>query len=169
MGPVLEETETLISFGNIPEIHNGSFRFWYTQGFFIKRIKQNWWLKSDNPSKVWHPSTHARSHVTSPHLTHQVYMIVRAKHTLIRCIKLPERPGGWYNTKISSYQYKKDYCENKTILPHSYFHGRIYSTDKKASLYWISPWCWLLMTRHGLLAVFCKCITLKVFWINQYG
>ena len=46
-------------------------------------------------------------------------------------------PGPWFNIKMTSYQYRKSHCGDKTILRPSYLHNRISYTDKMASLYWI--------------------------------
>ena len=50
---------------------------------------------------------------------------------------------------MSSYQYRKSHCGDKTVVRSSYLHNGISSTSKMASLYWISPqvisghtWCW---------------------------
>ena len=45
--------------------------------------------------------------------------------------------GGWFNIKVSSYQYRKSHCGDKTILLPSYLHNGISYTGKIASLYWI--------------------------------
>ena len=44
-------------------------------------------------------------------------------------------PGGWFNIKITSYQYRKSHCGDKTILRPSYLHNGISYTDKITSLY----------------------------------
>ena len=49
-------------------------------------------------------------------------------------------PGPWFNTKMSSYQYRKSHCGDKTISRPSYLHNGIFYTGKTASLYWIGPW-----------------------------
>ena len=49
------------------------------------------------------------------------------------------RPGGWINIKMSSYQYRKSHCGDKTILRPSYLHNGISYTGKMTSLYWFSP------------------------------
>ena len=49
------------------------------------------------------------------------------------------RPGPWFNIKMSSYQYRKSHCGDKTILRPSYLHNGIFYTGKKISLYWIRP------------------------------
>ena len=46
-------------------------------------------------------------------------------------------PGGWFNIKTTSYQYRKSHCGDKTILRPSYLHNGISYTGKMTSLYWI--------------------------------
>ena len=46
-------------------------------------------------------------------------------------------PGPWFNIKMSSYQYRKSHCRDKTILRPSYLHNGICYTGKMSSLYWI--------------------------------
>ena len=46
-------------------------------------------------------------------------------------------PGGWFSIKMSSYQYRKSHCGDKTILRPSYLHNGISYTGKMTSLYWI--------------------------------
>ena len=55
-------------------------------------------------------------------------------HGCILCI-MPT--GGWFNIKMSSYQYRKSHCGDKTILRPSYLHNGISYTGKMTSLYWI--------------------------------
>ena len=50
---------------------------------------------------------------------------------------LPEA-GPRFNIKMSSYQYRKSHCGDKTILRPSYLHNGISYTGK-TSLYWFSP------------------------------
>ena len=45
--------------------------------------------------------------------------------------------GPWFNIKMSSYQYRKSHCGDKTILRPSYLHNGISYTGKMTSLYWI--------------------------------
>ena len=40
---------------------------------------------------------------------------------------------------MSSYQYRKSHCGDKTVVRLSYLHNGISYTDKITSLYWISP------------------------------
>ena len=54
-------------------------------------------------------------------------------------------PGGWFNIKMPSYQYRKPHCGDKTILWLSYLHNGISYTGKMTSLYWIRaqiPYIW---------------------------
>ena len=46
-------------------------------------------------------------------------------------------PRGWINIKMSSNQYRKSHCGDKTILRPSYLHNGISYTDKTTFLYWI--------------------------------
>ena len=46
-------------------------------------------------------------------------------------------PGPWFNIKMSSYQYRKPHCGDKTILRPSYLYNGISYTGKVTSLYWI--------------------------------
>ena len=47
--------------------------------------------------------------------------------------------GPWFNIKMSSYQYWKSHCGDKTVIRSSYLHNEIPYIGKMASLYWISP------------------------------
>ena len=46
-------------------------------------------------------------------------------------------PGPWFSIKMSSYQYRKSHCGDKTILRLSYLHNGISFTGKTTSLHWI--------------------------------
>ena len=48
-------------------------------------------------------------------------------------------PGPWFNIKMSSYQYRKSHCGDKTVVRSSYLHNRISYTGKMTSLYWFGP------------------------------
>ena len=45
--------------------------------------------------------------------------------------------GPWFKIKMTSYQYRKSHCGDKTILRPSYLHNGISYTGKMSSLYWI--------------------------------
>ena len=48
-----------------------------------------------------------------------------------------QKPGPWFNIKMSSYQYRKSHCGDKTVVRSSYLHNGISYTGKMSSLYWI--------------------------------
>ena len=48
-----------------------------------------------------------------------------------------QEPGPRFNIKMTSYQYRKSHCGDKTILRPSYLHNGISYTGKMTSLYWI--------------------------------
>ena len=43
----------------------------------------------------------------------------------------------WFNIKMSSYQYRKSHCGDKTVVRLSYLHNGISYTGKMTSLYWL--------------------------------
>ena len=45
--------------------------------------------------------------------------------------------GPWFNIKMTSYQYRKSHCGDKTVVRSSYLHNVISYTGKMTSLYWI--------------------------------
>ena len=62
-------------------------------------------------------------------------IVVTATKLKIRCNQL--MPGPRFNIKISSYQYRKSHCGDKTVVRSSYLHNGISYTGKMTSLYWI--------------------------------
>ena len=46
-------------------------------------------------------------------------------------------PGGWFKIKVTSYQYRKSHCGDKTVLWPSYLHNGISYISKMTFLYWI--------------------------------
>ena len=69
--------------------------------------------------------------------------------------------GSWFNIKMTSYQYRKSHCGDKTILRPSYLHNGISYTGKTTSLYWIrtlyskSGRCWEVSTPTAPLPYCC--------------
>ena len=57
--------------------------------------------------------------------------------TLLKRLVLWECSGHQFNIKMTSYQYRKSHCGDKTILRPSYLHNGISYTGKMTSLYWI--------------------------------
>ena len=77
--------------------------------------------------------------------------------------------GPWFNIKMTSYQYRKSHCGDKTILWPSYLHNGISYTGKMSSLYWIGA-----LEHHSI-----KCVNILIFlsgklswncrlWYKQY-
>ena len=52
-------------------------------------------------------------------------------------IEMIQLSGTWFNKKMSSYQYRKSHCGDKTVVRSSYLHNGISYTGKTTSLYWI--------------------------------
>ena len=59
---------------------------------------------------------------------------------------------------MTSYQYRKSHCGDKTILRPSYLHNGISYTGKTTSLYWIGAQV-IIVSVNGLLFVGCQAIT----------
>ena len=57
--------------------------------------------------------------------------------TLLKRLVLWECSGHQFNIKMTSYQYRKSHCGDKTILRPSHLHNGISYTGKMTSLYWI--------------------------------
>ena len=64
-------------------------------------------------------------------------------HYLCQEVSLPvsSLPGPRFNIKMSSYQYNKYHCGDKTIIRSSYLHNGVSYTGKITSLYWIKALC----------------------------
>ena len=62
---------------------------------------------------------------------------------MVACnIRALRHPGAWFNIKMSSYQYRKSHCGDKTILRPSYLHNGLSYTGKTTSLCWIGALMW---------------------------
>ena len=89
--------------------------------------------------------------------------------------------GPWFNIKMSSYQYRKSHCGDKTVARSSYLHNGISYTGKMTSLYWtnplvsegtalisneILPCCWLcdILTQYTVAKSFCSWNGLSFIW-----
>ena len=66
-----------------------------------------------------------------------VYLRCTAVCKLPGCVEGHPWSGGWFNKKMTSYQYRKLHCADKTISRLSYLHNGISHTGKMTSLYWI--------------------------------
>ena len=55
------------------------------------------------------------------------------------CLK---RAGPWFNIKMSSHQFRKSHCGDKTVVRSSYLHNRISYTGKTSTVYWCMASNW---------------------------
>ena len=65
--------------------------------------------------------------------------------------------GPRFNIKMSSYQYRKSHCGDKTVVRSSYLHNGISYTGKTTSLYWIRAQILLIVSHqpmNGISTVF---------------
>ena len=62
-------------------------------------------------------------------------------YTCVRLLYRQSPSGPRFSIKMSSYQYRKSHCGDKTVARSSYLHNGISNTGKMASLYWFSPLC----------------------------
>ena len=69
---------------------------------------------------------------------------------IVTILRISRRPGPWFNIKMTSYQYRKSHCGDKTILRPSYLHNGISYTGKMSSLYWIRA---LFVKLHAKLSL----------------
>ena len=66
------------------------------------------------------------------------WMVLRSQTNFACYMNLPiALTRAWFNIKMSSYQYGKSHCGDKTILRPSYLHNWISYTGKTTSLSWI--------------------------------
>ena len=75
---------------------------------------------------------------------------------------LKEVPAGpWFNIKMSSYQYRKSHCGDKTVVRSSYLHNGISYTGKMIFLYGTSPQKLAIMSAGsmGMVGSTWYCIT----------
>ena len=82
---------------------------------------------------------------------------------------LPEYSGPWFNIKMSSYQYRKSHCGDKTVVRSSYLHNGISYTGKMSYLYWIGA---LVSASEGFISLLETCLILKkkinqIIWLCQ--
>ena len=133
--------------------------FWYQslhiQASFVTvsfqtNIMHNWhWVTLSNKiniQNIWYTITikhHSQTLVPiNSNITHSWEF---ACNRLTFCIKWTHisrlhrvfRPGPQFNIKMPSYQYRKSYCGDKTVVRSSYLHNGISYTGKILSLYWI--------------------------------
>ena len=67
------------------------------------------------------------------------------------------KSGPRFNIKMSSYQYRKSHCGDKTVVRSSYLHNGISYTGKTTSLYWNDPLDLLDKALAEPMSTFCQC------------
>ena len=70
----------------------------------------------------WHTMTHSRNQYCS-----HDRLVLRIWDSSSMTLR---NPGSWFNIKMTSYQYRKSHCGDKTILRPSYLHNGISYTGK---------------------------------------
>ena len=71
--------------------------------------------------------------------------------------------------KMSSYQYRKSHCGDKTLVRSSYLHNGISYTGKMASLYWFSPLkSYVCIHLYTILIIFRKVLRPMPVYIYIY-
>ena len=93
--------------------------------------------------------------ITNP--THPIWRLQRTQSSVKLAPGPRGRPGPWFNIKMSSYQYRKSHCGDKTVVRSSYLHSGISYTGKMSSLYWI-----------GALRCICSLVILWMFLILHH-
>ena len=102
----------------------------YPGGFSLQAIKNAdiWFFFSQN--QTWNKQ--AERDFTSSSTTTSTASLSIFHHSPIWI-----KTGPWFNIKMSSYQYRKSHCGDKTVVRSSYLHNGISYTGKMTSLYWI--------------------------------
>ena len=75
-------------------------------------------------------------------------------------------PGPWFNIKMSSYQYRKFHCGDKTVVRSSYLHNGIFYIGKMASLYWFSPLDKMAVISQTIFSDAFSWMKIFVFWLK---
>ena len=83
-----------------------------------------WMYNSGNAMKEWYTLSALLCSYVIPTLLLSISQKLKAS-------------GPWLNIKMSSYQYRKSHCGDKTILRPPYLHNGNSYTGKTTSLYWI--------------------------------
>ena len=66
-----------------------------------------------------------------------IYGSIISQHWSRWLVGAEQATGPWFNIKMSSYQYRKSHCGDKTVVRSSHLHNGISYTGKMSSLYWI--------------------------------
>ena len=104
----------------------------------------------------WYPEKGSGKHVSC------VVSTVPADGSSKNCCVLG--PGPWFNINMSSYQYRKSHCGDKTIVRSSYLHNGVSYTGKMTSVYRIRALYYLLRNVHVNMHVSQQNIQLPIGW-----
>ena len=114
--------------------------FYHIFTFFI-----NDYLHIKQLDVICHPCPNISGNLTKPLSKFCHGWVIPSLIVFYRCnyLSMPSAmlgkwsPGPWFNIKMSSYQYRKSHCGDKTVVRSSYLHNGISYTGKMTSLYWI--------------------------------
>ena len=99
------------------------------------------------------------------HKAYNTYPWKICGNSLIYSMIWSSSSGPWFNIKMSSYQYRKSHCGDKTVVRSSYLHNGISYTGKMTSLYWFGP-----LVLHFNMLLFCKLGFFSAFsWYTFYN
>ena len=121
-------------------------------------ICRTWWMLRQVIACVcWVPG----------HYLNQCWLfLIRAAVSKLQSAMLNLGPGPWFNIKMSSYQYRKSHCGDKTVVRSSYLHNGISYTGKVSSWYWIkAQWfllCWRQMEGYSIGKIYFK------YWLQLW-
>ena len=71
------------------------------------------------------------------HLLFNFHVLAQGSDVESKGDRLSSSGENWFNIKMSSYQYRKSHCGDKTVVRSSYLYNEISYTGKMSSLYWI--------------------------------
>ena len=100
--------------------------------------KQPWWIWINTSCEFIMNDciTTTKQSTTKPCSYFLGYTVVTvASHILIWTVEYETGPR--FNIKMTSYQYRKSHCGDKTVVRSSYLHNGISYAGKMTSLYWI--------------------------------
>ena len=102
-----------------------AFRLSTLQGCHHQQVN---WSKTQSPPIICHAPTASRREATrsySSPLAMGALQMIGGDCGLRSLSSSSSSTGPWFNIKMTSYQYRKSHCEDKTILRPSYLHNGI--------------------------------------------
>ena len=125
------ESVRIVSMGNVSTKHLNELKHFFRDENLNKRNLDAWVLIHINDYYQHHSQNKEK-----------LLSILSNLHTNLFRIDSPQNgqkydTGPWFNIEMSSYQYRKSHCGDKTVVRSSYLHNEISYTGKMSSLYWI--------------------------------